>query len=213
MKFDMDNERDRELLKRYNAPLLIKKAVQEMQGIAAAVIYDGKVDDKEIELLNLWISVHSNEVSQWPLTELWEILEEITNNGSVSDTGRQILFEFLCKFAAGPKQPNVIEGIFTEGKEVIFKNRIFAFTGKLEFGSRRKAQNAVIERGGLISANDSVTGRTNYLVVGNIGNEMWKYSRFGNKIEKALQLKELYGTICIIKERSFVSAVVTSSPE
>ena len=51
---------------------------------------------------------------------------------------------------------------------------------------------------------------TDYLVVGSLGSEDYKYSRFGSKIAKAIKYNREKGTnIIIVKEQDFVSAVIS----
>ena len=55
----------------------------------------------------------------------------------------------------------------------------------------------------------SCTLKTNYLVVGALGSEAYKYGRFGMKIEKALSMnKEKSAEIQIVREKDFVGALM-----
>ena len=207
----LDYDADQNLIKTYNLPLMVKKAVQEMQGMAAAIIYDGRVDDDEINLMRDWLNCHVVEAGDWPLSDLVVVLKKILADGVVTEQERLDLLNFLAQFAAGPQQPQVIQGIFDSDAPIIFPEQMFLFTGKLVFGTRKKAENAVVARGGSI-APASVTNDLNYLVVGELGSEAWKFSRFGSKIEKAMQMRKGGRTNpLIVQEKRFVQAVIEAS--
>ncbi len=204
----LDYDTDQNLIKTYNFPLMVKKAVQEMQGMAAAMIYDGRVDDNEINLMRDWLNRHIVEAGDWPLSELVAILKKVLADGVVTEQERLDLLNFLAQFAAGPQQPQVVQGIFDSAAKIIFADQLFLFTGKLAFGTRKKAENAVVARGGSITS-ASVTNELNYLVVGELGSEAWKFSRFGSKIEKAMQMRKCgSANPFIVQEKRFVQAVI-----
>ncbi len=204
----LDYDTDQNLIKSYNFPIMVKRAVQEMQGMAAAMIYDGRLDDVEINLMSDWLNRHIVEAGDWPLSDLVAILKNVLADGVVTEQERLNLLNFLAQFAAGPQQPEVIQGIFDSDAKIIFPGQMFLFTGKLVFGTRKKAENAVVARGGSI-APASVTGDLNYLVVGELGSEAWKFSRFGSKIEKAMQMRKTGKTHSfIVQEKRFVQAVI-----
>lgn len=87
--------------------------------------------------------------------------------------------------------------------EIIFTQRSFCFTGVFEFGSRAHCQSAITNRGGI--AAPSITKKLHYLVIGNIGSEVWKHSSFGAKIAKAVDYRDSGIPISIVSEDYWVS--------
>lgn len=83
---------------------------------------------------------------------------------------------------------------------VTFSGSTFVFTGRFEFGSRKKCEAAVLERGGALAPSESVTHLVDYLVVGAKGNLQWKRETYGSKIEKAVVERRGHGTPAIISE-------------
>ncbi|MCK5708753.1 MAG: hypothetical protein KAI43_13985 [Candidatus Aureabacteria bacterium] len=82
-RLDIDN--DEQLLKTYNWPLMVKRTIQELHGISGAIIYDKIVDDNEINLLKGFLSKCNEFINEWPLSELNTILNEILEDGIVTD--------------------------------------------------------------------------------------------------------------------------------
>ncbi len=206
----MDYEEGKQLIYRYNYPLLVKKSIQELIGIAGMIIYDGKIDDNEISFLTQWLGNNKAFLMNYPLSDLNEIINHILKDGTITEQEKMMLFAFLDSISA--ISPNrVVDNIFTQDCEIIFETRNFTFTGDMAWGERPKAEKAVTDRGG--NCLRSCTLKTNYLVVGDLGSEFYKYGRFGSKIETALKYKDKKGTsIQIVRESNFVEAVVKTNP-
>jgi NAD-dependent DNA ligase len=206
----LDYDRDKDLIDIFNRPREIARAIQEFQGAAGVIIYDGKISDLEIDFLKQWIQKHKPILIKYPLDELKALLDRILADGVVSEGERRNLFDFLSSVATGVRSNLTVEGIFTLNPRVVFKGKEFLFTGDMDYGPRSKAESAVVERGGLLS--NSCTAKTQYLVVGNLGSEAYKYGRYGTKVEKALDLKKSgKSNIQIIRENSFVEAVMKAA--
>jgi NAD-dependent DNA ligase len=206
----MDYEKDKQLIYRYNYPLLVKKAIQELIGIAGMIIYDGKIDDNEISFLTQWLGNNKAFLMNYPLSDLNGIINHILKDGTVTEQEKRTLFAFLDSISTtGPNR--IVDNIFTQNCEIIFGSRNFTFTGDMAWGERQKAEKAVTDRGG--SCLRSCTLKTNYLVVGDLGSEAYKYGRFGSKIETALRYKDKKkAPIQIVRENNFVEAVVKTNP-
>lgn len=81
---------------------------------------------------------------------------------------------------------------------ISFESRNFCFTGVFDYGSRNDCITITQQRGGVISK--GVTKKLHYLVIGNIGSEVWKHTNFGLKIAKAVSYRESGVPIAIIAE-------------
>jgi hypothetical protein len=86
---------------------------------------------------------------------------------------------------------------------VVFEGRTFVFTGKFEFGPRKKCEQATLDIGGLITIDDSVSLSIDYLVVGSKGSQHWSHGSYGRKIETAVLLRRNHGKPAIISESNW----------
>ena len=203
-----DIDSDEDLIIRYNAPLIADRAIQEFQGMASMIILDGVVDDREIDVLLSWAEKYQAFRRQWPLSQLESLIQKILNDGIVTIDERMELLNFLASLAADPSENSTIKNIFSENAHITFPEKNFLFTGKLQFGARYKAQNEVKERGGFC-INSYSRHNLDYLIVGVLGTDAWKFSRFGRKIEACMNDIESQKTkAAIIKEKDFIRAVV-----
>ena len=90
--------------------------------------------------------------------------------------------------------------------DIIFDSRTFCFTGVFDYGPRNECLETVTQRGGI--AAKGVTKKLHYLVIGNIGSEVWKHTSFGLKIAKAVSYREAGVPIAIIAEPHWKMHVV-----
>lgn len=197
-----------QLIHLYNLPLMKKRAIQELHGMAAAIVYDGQVSDEEIALISAWLCKHEEICEEWPVSRLCNLLEQIMRDGIVSESERLELTAFLSGISSRPDAPATVEGIFAASPVIRFHEKCFMFTGTLQFGKRQKAEKEVCKRGGYIKEG-SYSPIVNYLIVGDLGQKAWKYGRYGAKIEACMKAT-LCGAACtqIVKETDFIKAIV-----
>lgn len=190
----------------YNFDKQVSRAIQELVGISGQIIYDGKVDDTELNFLNEWIIRQGPYLTKYPLTELKDLMEDILENNIVTENERNRLFTFLSTISPSAEMNPTVEGIFELKPKIAFRSKYFLFTGDMLFGPREKAQEIVLNKGGLIEK--SCTQKLNYLIVGSKGSEFWKYGRFGTKITRALELNKLgKAQIKLVQEKDFVNTI------
>jgi|GEM_PF-1235731 len=85
---------------------------------------------------------------------------------------------------------------------ISFDSKTFVLTGTFGYGQKRHCQAAIQGAGG--RCEDTVTLRTDYLVVGERGDKSWAHGFYGNKIEKARQLARAGAAIAIVSEEHWV---------
>ncbi len=96
---------------------------------------------------------------------------------------------------------------------VVFRDRIFLFTGRFEFGARTLCEQAVLDRGGLIPESAQVSHVIDYLVVGAKGSDRWKRGAYGSKIEAAVVERDIHGKPAIINGGALVLLLMTIQAE
>lgn len=84
---------------------------------------------------------------------------------------------------------------------MVFEGKTFCITGVLQRGNRENLHRDIIKLGGIPT--DSLTKKTDYLIVGDNGNPAWAFSCYGRKVEKAINLRKEGHTIMLIHELDF----------
>ncbi len=94
---------------------------------------------------------------------------------------------------------DVIDLPFADNFDFVFKNRRFVLTGLFTHVSRDTVAEYITSNDGIIT--ESVSGKTDFLIVGSKSDPAWKYGNYGLKIEKAISLlNENCSKIQIIRE-------------
>jgi len=188
---------------------MFTREIQALQGIATVIIYDGKVDDSEIGLLSEWVTKNLEFADVWPISELYDILNSILEDGVVTPDERKLLFSVLDKIANsvvedGKSSPTLCD----PNPTIAFEGRSFLITGRLQIGKRRAAQEKIESLGGVVKL--APTRALDYLVIGELGTEQWTYSRYGRKIETVMQNRSRGCRTQIVSERDFVYAMISA---
>ena len=158
-----------------------------------------------------WMARHRAQAHAWPLSDLFTLFERITADGVIHPEERLELLDFLSAIACSAERSGTaVDTIYEEAPHIEFPENSFVFTGVLESGPRRKAQATVKQLGGLCPSNIRVD--TDFLVVGSLGTDCWKTSRYGTKIEKVIRYRETSdATTQIVREVDFMRAAVATS--
>lgn len=98
-----------------------------------------------------------------------------------------------------------ISGHCTSNPNVIFKDKSFCVTGVLKRGNREELQRDIIKLGGIPT--NTITKKTDYLIIGDNGNPAWAFACYGRKVEKALSLRKEGHTIVLIHEFDFSDVI------
>jgi hypothetical protein len=207
----LDYDDDHRKIRTLNLPRIITRTITEFEGLCAAIVYDGIVDDGEVTMLREWLAAKSEFLHVWPLCEVHDLMEKILEDGVVDASEREELFALLDSIgASADKCGKPAESIFDNDPMIEFPGRTFLFTGRLDLCKRKDAQAAVQARGG--RATSSVVRRLDYLVVGDLGTDAWQYSRYGRKIEAVMENRRAGGTTLIIREQDFAKSLERIAP-
>jgi NAD-dependent DNA ligase len=93
----------------------------------------------------------------------------------------------------------MVEIRFDSVKSIVFKGKIFCFTGTFDYGDRKQCKEAVQNRRGIVINN--VCKNTDHLIVGRDCNRDYTYY---HKTMYAEQLREKGIPIQIVKQESWV---------
>lgn len=202
----LDYDDDQMKIYAFRFPGLCDRTITELHGMCTAIVYDGKVDDAELVMLENWLKAQAVYRDYWPISELYDIMAEVLADNIVTDEERDRIRRFLESIDASPeRQGKAGDCIFDENPKFIFRDTVFCITGKLKLCKRADAWAQIEARGGIVANNPSK--KVNVLVVGDDGSEVWQFSRYGRKIEAMVSLREAGHPVQIVRERDFVGAL------
>jgi NAD-dependent DNA ligase len=169
---------------------------------------DGKLSDDEILFLDTWLADNDELTATWPGEVVVARVKSILSDGRITEDEREYLKKTLRDLLGGTlEETGATGGIATrlpvnEVKTIEVDGSSFCFTGNFLYGTRKACENAVVERGGLISS--SVKVDLDYLVIGTMASREWAHSSHGRKIEKALDYQNKGHSLLIVSEEQWV---------
>lgn len=171
------------------------KALQTLQGFLLGVIADNKLSEEEVYALKKWLSENNDLSGQYPFDRVFSVI----NNALIDEIlDQNELKEMLDLFK---KYTTPTEFCSCSTYNFSLTDKIVCLTGDFEYGSRKAVEDLVVQAGGICK--NSVSGKTDYVIVGNLGSPDWSCGNYGTKIKKALELQEKGNNIQIIKEEDF----------
>ncbi|MET3731623.1 BRCT domain-containing protein [Moheibacter stercoris] len=190
--------------------------LQTLQGIFHGILADGQLNDQEIFDLHNWLSQNEHLNSYYPYDEIRSLVLSIVSDKKIEEEERLILKAFLNQFVDIKDEDikqNIekeivdvnISGICAVDPEITFEDKTFCITGILSRGSRSGLQKAIQEKGGI--AVNTISRKTDYLIIGDNNNACWAYSCYGRKVEKALDLRKSGHQIILVHEYDVFDAL------
>lgn len=190
----------------------ITSDLQELHGICHGILADGEVSNEEIFALSTWLDKHFHLTTYYPYDELNALVLAVVSDREISDDERKRLKAYFNEFAnlsntttkssilEDIKNVN-ISGICTPSPSIDFEAKIFCFTGFSKVAPRQKISETITNLGGVFT--NSVSSKTDYLIVGNTENPCWAFACYGRKVERAMELRKSGHKISVIHELDF----------
>lgn len=197
----MPDSEDPRLL-RIHAQRLISRDIDQLLGICELTLQDGLIEQHEAEAILTWLRNHRECLDTWPANILYDRLRAMLADSFLDDDEQRDLLGLIMSIS----KPRTEEGLVVPARlplndpppPIIFEERSFCFTGVFDFGSRADCIEAISQRGGIPAK--GITKKLHYLIIGNIGSDVWKHSSFGSKIIKAVDYRDNRVPIAIVSE-------------
>lgn len=171
------------------------KSLQVLQGILIGIIADNLLTESEVLALKSWLNQNRNLAGNYPYDRVFEIIEDALSDDIVEQKELDEMLALFHKLTSPIKECSCGQNIsMIEGK-------LFCLTGEFEYGERKEVEALIEASGGVCRS--SVTGKTDFLIIGAYESENWSCGNYGTKIKKALELQEKGKNIQIIKEKDF----------
>ena len=198
-----------DIFTRFNRKNIQDRQVDTLIGLSKGLIADGKVDQAEAEVLMSWL-IQSRQASDNPIIiNLLEKVGSMLEDGVLDNDESSELLNILRSLSG--EQSEIGELAKTSNlpldipsPDVVFKERLFLFTGTFAFGNRNQCKEATESLGGTCAK--GVTKSLNYLVLGTYVTDSWVHENFGRKIEKAMGYRDEGIPLAIITEEHWAKS-------
>ncbi|MDT8895484.1 BRCT domain-containing protein [Halomonas sp. I1] len=205
------DENAQPVTRRMNLARNTTRDANELTGIARGVLADGALNQTEAEFLLKWFDERPESLAVWPFNVIFQRLSDALEDGQLDAEEERDLIELLLDFTGGGSTDGAVASrastlpLNSPEPEIEFEGAHFCLTGAFATGSRKECEREIADRGGM--PKPSVTKKTSYLVIGNVGSTDWANTTYGRKIEKAVMLRDDGGQIAIVSERHWAEAL------
>lgn len=157
--------------------------------------------NKERDYFNAYIMADDSRTVTHPLGTVYNVYI-----GYEEPDKLEFLAEFLCM-----KYKNRNMNIeFDDIEEITLRGSTFVLTGDFSYGSKEQVKYLIESKGGFCRS--SISGKTDYLVVGKLGSPAWTYGQEGGvKVKEANEIKGNGGKVRIISEDDLISSLSTQN--
>lgn len=164
---------------------------QVLQGIIKTITADDKVTLDELTHLNNWLNRNNSLKGTYPYDKILKITNDILETGVINDNRQREISNIFKE---------LINPIKITNEKFSLKGKIFSLSGEFEHGSKEEIIRMLEKEE--CTYKSSVSGKVDYLFVGDLGSPAWKYGNIGGKIVKAQKLQDNGGKIKIISEKN-----------
>lgn len=190
-----------------------RRSCESLLGICAGLLADHELNEKEVFFLDQWLLENDIIAEVWPGSEVTRRVREALKDGVLTKDELENLKIALVSVIGGTLEDTGSASAATPTQilpfdlecAIGFQTKSFCLTGQFLYGPREKCVDVTVTRGGKVLS--GVRRDLDYLVVGTLVSAEWKHSRFGNKIEKAIEYREKGLPLVIISEERWTHAL------
>lgn len=174
--------------------------IHYLGGLCKGLISDNVINKEEIYSLTCFFD-DNKDVAYHPLLSVFDdALNLDLDNLSSADFER--VKKAIYDFSGGDNDVStgysIGDTFFDKVSCVSLKDATVVFTGKFKFGTRSQCEKLAKALGG--KAIRETTSYTDYVIVGALNSESWKYESFGRKVEEAKHFQHSGYPVVIISE-------------
>lgn len=166
-------------------------ALQILNGILDGIVCNPKVNQKEIENLNIWLRQNDYLKDVYPYDKVLLEVNKVLEDGILTEEESNYIFDIFNE---------IVNPEFNNDDNIDFNGKTFCLTGEFKCATKQEISKKLQELGG--TEKTSVSSKLDYLIVGCVGSEAWKFGKIGGKQAKAQELNEKGASIKIIDEDS-----------
>ena len=188
------------------------RAVEHLLGMVTGMVADAELNNKEIQLLRLWMISHPEATATFPGSVIQKKVAQILEDGIITEDERSHLLQTLTALAAGDfdatgsADAQIINLPIDDAVTIELKNTLICLTGEFLYGTRAACERLVLRAGAMCA--DNVSKKVDILIVGTRVSTEWAHTSFGRKIQRAVELQSQGHPIEIISERRMMDALV-----
>lgn len=181
------------------------KAAQTLMGMVTGIVCDQVLHDREIALLSTWLRSNVNATLKWPGDVIAIQVRQVLADGIVTDQEREHLLSVLTEMAnadfsvTGSAMAEPLQLPIDDTVSLSMADAGVVHTGTFLYGTRAVCERLSVAMGA--TPLDTVTRRTDMVVIGTRVTPSWMNESYGRKILRAVELQREGHAIRIVSER------------
>lgn len=174
--------------------------IQVLQGIIDGIACDDTIREIEVIKLKGWLTEHDYLTGVYPYDKLVKTVQDVIEDGKLDYWEKQTLLETFKEIVDPMSAHSHL------GNNFPLENKTFCLTGEFTLASRSTLAKKLKEKGAIEKS--GVSAKLDYLFVGGMGSDAWKFGNFGGKIARALELQEKGAKVLIVAEEELEGVVM-----
>lgn len=164
-------------------------SLQILNGILDGIVCNQKVNQKELDNLNIWLKQNDYLKDVYPYDKVLLEVSKVLEDGFLTEEESNYILSIFNE---------IVHPDFNNDENIDFKGKTFCLTGEFKTATKQEVSKRLQELGAIEKA--GVSSKLDYLIVGGVGSDAWKFGKIGGKQAKAQELNEKGADIRIIEE-------------
>lgn len=166
-------------------------ALQILNGILDGIVCNQKVNQKEIDNLNIWLKQNDYLKDVYPYDKILFEVSKVLEDGVLTEEESNYILSVFNE---------IVHPDFNIDEKIDFDGKTFCLTGEFKTATKQEISKRLQDLGAIEKT--GVSSKIDYLIIGGVGSDAWKFGKIGGKQAKAQELNEKGANIKIIDEDS-----------
>jgi len=165
--------------------------LRNLNQILLDITSDGILTEYEVTTLQHWVDGNLHLAGNYPYDRVFAAINEVMQDSILDQQELDWLLQVFQK----------LTNPVSSGKSDLrfdFAGKVVCLSGDFKYGSKEEMGRYLSELGAVIST--SVTKKTDLLIVGSLGSELWYAGNYGTKVKKAKEMQDKGDDIEILSE-------------
>ena len=171
-------------------------SLQILNGILEGIVCNQKINQIEIENLKNWLERHDYLKDVYPYDKVFLEVNKVLKDGILTVEESNYLLGIF---------EDIVNPQLSNDEDIDFNGKTFCLTGEFKSATKQEISQIIQDLGGIEKS--GVSAKLNYLIVGGVGSDAWKFGKIGGKQAKSQELNEKGANIKIIDEESLKSFI------
>ena len=170
-----------------------------LNGILEGITCDNVLTEAEVDYLNRWMLTNDSLKGNYPYDKIFSVLSDALEDGVLEKNELDTMLNLFQQVS------DPVKDCGCNCDKLNLSGKSFCLSGEFDYGAKSSVSERLVTLGACI--HETVTKKTDYLLVGGQGSSAWAAGNYGTKIKKALEIQGKGVEILIIREADFFSAL------